>query len=132
MSTGIPKMSNISVTEPGVTKLLLGLNENKAKGPDSVSPRLLKEVVHELSPALTFLFNQTLLTGEVPEDWKAANITLIFKKGQKSLPENYRPVSLTCILSKVIEHIVYSSISHDLESYNILIPRQHEFRPGHS
>ena len=100
MSTGIPKISNITVTEPGVTKLLRGLNENKAKGPDSVSPRLRKEVAHELSPALTFLFNQTLLTGEVPEDWKAANITPIFKKGQKNLPENYRPVSLTCILIK--------------------------------
>src|SRR5208282_6786858 len=84
----------------------------------------------------TCIFRHTLTyiqtTGIVPEDWLLANIFALHKKGPKELPENYRPISLTSICSKIMEHIVHSSICRYLEEGNILTPRQHGFRSGHS
>ena len=100
--------------------------------PDEISPRVLKETAVEIAPVLTSIFNQSLSTGVVPEDWRQANIFALHKKGSKELPENYRPISLTSICSKMLEHIVFSNVSHFLESHNILTPRQHGFRRGHS
>lgn len=127
-----PDIPPIEVTSPGVVKLLSGLNVNKSTGPDDISPYILKETAHQLSPLLTYLFNRSLVTGEVPLDWRLANIFALHKKGAKDLPENYRPISLTSVLSKILEHIVLSGISNFLEKNNILTPRQHGFRPGHS
>ena len=97
-----------------------------------LAPRVLKELRNEITTVLTFIFNQSLTTGVVPADWRTANIFALHKKGPKDLPENYRPISLTSICSKLIEHIVYSSICKFLEDNDILTPRQHGFRPGHS
>ena len=74
--------------------------------------------LHQYS--LTFIFNQSLSTDEVPDDWCIANIFALHKKGAKELPENYRPISLMAISSKILEHIVYSSISRFLADNNIL------------
>ena len=90
-----------------------------------------KETAVEIAPVLASIFNQSLSTGVVPEDWRQANIFALHKKGSKELPENYRPISLTSICSKMLEHIVFSNVSHFLESHNILTPRQHGFRRGH-
>jgi hypothetical protein len=127
-----PSMKDIKVTIPGVFKLLSEIIPNKATGPDELPPRLLKECANEIAPIITLLFNQSLLSGVIPQDWKIANVCPIFKKGNKSTLENYRPVSLTSVLSKVLEHIIYSNISKHLEQFNILSPRQHGFRSGHS
>jgi hypothetical protein len=105
---------------------------SKSTGPDELSPRVLKEVSNEIAPTLTFIFNQSLLHGELPEDWLVANIFALHKKGPKDLPDNYRPISLTSICSKILEHIVHSSICRFLESNSILSPRQHGFRSKHS
>ncbi len=75
---------------------------------------------------------QTLSTGELPEDWLKANISPIFKKGNRNLPENYRPVSLTCICCKIFEHIICKHIRNHLDKYNILSIFQHGFRYLHS
>ena len=122
----------ITVNQDGVLKLLLNLQDKKAKGPDGIAPRILRENAKELAPCLMFLYNQFLRRGEVPDDWRAANITPIFKKGRKDPDENYRPVSLTSIARKVLEPIVYSNICRHLNSGNIITPRQHGFRTGHS
>jgi len=92
----------------------------------------IKEVRHQIAPILTFIYNQSLSSGVLPEDWRTANIFALHKKGPKDLAENYRPISLTSICSKILEHIVYSSISRFLENNSILTPRQHGFRTGHS
>ena len=89
----MPKL-NIEVT--GVEKLLQNLNPGKASGPDSVPNRILKLCAKELAPMLTFIFNQSLSLVVLPADWKLANITPIFKKGDRHLSENYRPVLLVC------------------------------------
>ena len=127
-----PDMSDILVTNPGVLKLLSSLDTKKSVGTDSISPQVLKEARHQIAPILTFIYNQSLSSGVVPEDWRTANIFALHKKGPKDLAENYRPISLTSICSKILEHIVYSSISRFLENNSILTPRQHGFRTGHS
>ena len=122
-------MDDIQVTTPGVFKLLNNLDAKKSSGPDDISPRVLKECASELAPVLTFLFNQSLATGIVPADWRDANVFALHKKGPRDAPENYRQISLTSVISKILEHIVYSSISNFLEEHAILTPRQHGFRP---
>jgi len=125
-------MPDIQVTVNGVLKLLTSIDVKKSTGPDELSPRILKESCDEIAPVLTFIFNQSLSSGTVPDDWLLANIFALHKKGPKDLPENYRPISLTSVCSKIIEHIVHSSICRFLEENNILTPRQHGFRSGHS
>ncbi len=126
------KMSDIHVTQSGVLALLKNLNPSKAQGPDLLHPKLLKELSNEISPILTSIFNHSLQSGEVPEDWRKGNIVPIFKKGDKHKPSNYRPVSLTSICSKLIEHILVSNIRKHLDTNNILVDEQHGFRPKRS
>ena len=71
-------------------------------------------------------------TGEIPDDWRTAIVTPAYKKGQKYIPANYRPISLTCICCKIIEHIVTSHIMKHAEANNILYPLQHGFRSKRS
>ena len=87
--TPLPDMDNITVTEQGVKKLLQKSNPQKATGPDMIPAQILREYSEELAPILTIVFNRTLQTGCVPEDWKQANVSAVFKKGQRYDPANY-------------------------------------------
>ena len=122
------QMHDIIITPEGTSKLLKNLNPTKAIGPDKISPHFLKEVHEEISPMISDLFQSSDNTGTVPTDWREAIVTPVFKKGAKSKPENYRPISLTCILSKVLELIIVSSIMNHLDIHNLLYPLQHGFR----
>ena len=119
---------DIVVTKEGVTKLLKGLNPSKALGPDELHPRVLKELAMELGPVFAHFFQQSIDTGEIPKEWSLANICPLFKKGDRSLARNYRPVSLTCIPCKLLEHIVCSNIMAHLDEHELLSDRQHAFR----
>ena len=101
-------MHDIIITPEGTSKLLKNLNPTKAIDPDKISPHFLKEVHDEISPMISDLFQSSVNTGTVPTDWREPIVTPVFKKGAKSKPENYRPISLTCILSKVLQHIIVS------------------------
>jgi len=92
----------------------------------------LKSTATEIAPILTHLFQQSLESGILPAAWKHAYVSPIFKKGSKADPKNYRPVSLTSLISKVMEHILVSQIMKHLQSYNILSEVQYGFRPSHS
>ena len=127
-----PFMNDIVVSKDGVIKLLKGLNPSKALGPDELHPRVLKELATELGPVFAHLFQQSIDTGEIPKEWSLANICPLFKKSDRSLPCNYRPVSLTCEPCKLLEHIVCSNIMAHLDEYKLLSVRQHAFRKGHS
>jgi hypothetical protein len=124
------EMPDIHVTEKGVLKLLNNLKANKAPGPDNISPRILKELATDVAPILTCIFNLSYQTGEVPEIWKSANVCPIYKKGKRFEAINYRPVSLTCIACKIMEHIITSNIMKHADSQKILYPFQHGFRRG--
>ena len=78
------------------------------------------------------IFLKSLATGEVPDDWRTANVTPAFKKGQKYQTENYRPISLTSVCCKIMEHVIASQIMNHGEMNNILYPLQHGFRRGRS
>ena len=111
-----------------VEKLLTQLDPSKASGPDELKPRILKELAKEISPILSLIFQKSLDTGVVPSDWRTAHVSPIYKKGSKYNPENYRPISLTCICCKILEHIVVSSIMNHVDTHDILYPLQHGFR----
>ena len=115
-----PPLSSIHVTEEMVLKKLKNLDPSKSPGPDEIHPRVLKETSTAIAPALTVLYNNILTSHDVPEDWRTAIITAIFKKGSKSDPGNYRPVSLTCIICKILESIIYDFIIEHLTKNNLL------------
>ena len=128
----IPDMPSISINTNGVIKLLQGLNPSKANGPDQIPTRVLKEAAPVVGKYLTFIFQQSLKSGQIPNDWKHAHVTPVFKKGSRLDPANYRPVSLTSVACKVLEHVIYKSIMTHLEEHNILVDFQHGFRKFHS
>ena len=112
-------------------KLLKGLNPSKALGPDELH-RVLKELTTELGLVFAYLFQQSTDTGEIPKEWSLANICPLFKKSDRSLVCNYRPVSLACVPCKLLEHIVCSNVMAHLDEYKLLSDRQHAFRKGQS
>ena len=124
----MPPMEKLIVHEDGVLQLLRQLKTNKATGPDELSARVLKEAADIVAGPLCDIINQSLKFSSVPADWKLANVTPIFKKGDRCKPENYRPISLTCIASKIMEHIVTSHLMKYIEGNNLLFPQQHGFR----
>ena len=95
-------------------------------------PRDLKELATELGPVFSHLFQQSIDTGEIPKEWSLANICPLFKKSDRSLACNYRPVSMTRVPCKLLEHIVCSNIMAHLDEYKLLPDRQHAYRKGHS
>ena len=125
-------MGEITVVPKGVLKLLNNLNIHKASGPDGLSARVLKECSSEISPMLALIYNESLAQGTVPDDWRQANVAPVFKKGEKYNAANYRPVSLTCICCKTLEHIIVSNINKRLAFESILADCQHGFRSQRS
>ncbi|CAH1273383.1 Hypp5110 [Branchiostoma lanceolatum] len=125
-----PTIPSLNISVEGVAKQLSSLNPSKSTGPDGIPPRLLKTVAEQIAPILQTIFSQSISTGDVPEDWRTANIAPIFKKGDRTMPSNYRPVSLTSVCGKVLEHIVHSHMMKHLDTYGILSPAQHGFRKG--
>ena len=125
-------MPEIHVTENGVLKLLKALNISKAAGPDGIRQRVLKELSSELAPILTLLFKASLHQQSLPDIWKHANVSPIYKKEDKTNPSNYRPVSSTCFSCKLLEHIICSNLNKHLKRNNILYPLQHGFRDKRS
>ena len=127
-----PDIGDLFIHPNGVRKLLDRLNPHKSSGPDDLSARVLKECNAEIAPVLARIFNQSLAQGRVPEDWLQANVAPIYKKGGKYDPAHYRPVSLTCICCKSLEHIIVSKIMQHLSEHKILVESQHGFRSGRS
>ena len=122
----------ISITYADVSQLLTTLDVHKAPGPDKIPSHLLQLASQEIAPVLTLIINSSLHQGELPMDWKRANIVPVFKKGDKTLASNYRPILLTSISCKIMEHLIHTHLFSHLESINILCDRQHGFRPRRS
>ncbi|KAK4806238.1 LOW QUALITY PROTEIN: hypothetical protein QYF61_013382 [Mycteria americana] len=125
--TGAPIIQGEMVSDP-----LHHLDTHKSMGPDEIHPRVLKELADVLTKPLSIIYQQSWLTGEVPADWRLANVTPIFKKGRKEDPRNYRPVSLTLVLGKLMEQIILSTITRRVENNQGSKPSQHGFRKGRS
>lgn len=125
--------SNIQITPENVEKRLKGLNASKSPGPDSMHPRVLKELATEISPTVALLFRKSLETAEIPESWKLAHVVPIYKnKGAKKEPVNYRPISLTSVLSKLLERIITEFIVKHVDTHGLLTDDQYGFRSKRS
>ena len=125
-------ISKINLQASGITKLLKDLDPSKAAGPDHIPAKFLKMFAEDLTPCLFILFSASLKQGIIPTDWKKATVSPIFKKGSRSDPANYRPISLTSLLCKTLEHIIYSHVMGYLERNNILSTNQFGFRQKRS
>lgn len=126
------KLTFITVTEQEVLKKLQCLKINKSVGPDNIHPKLLLELKLTLAKPLAKLFQLSLNTGVVPEDWRIANVTPLFKKGSRCETKNYRPVSLTSIPCKILETIIKDNINKHLLKHNLISDSQHGFSAGKS
>ena len=126
------ELSSLVISTEKVEKLLRDLNKGKALGPDGISPRVLSEAAKELAPPLQILFQRSIDSSTVPEEWKKAVVTPIFKKGSRLQACNYRPVSLTSIVCKTLEKLVRVSIMDHLQANDLQSKHQHGFVPGRS
>ena len=125
-------LETIVVDKNEVRKLLIELKVDKSPGPDQLHPRVLNEIADVIAEPLTLIYQLSIDQSKLPQQWKLANVTPIFKKGSRSSPENYRPVSLTSILSKLLERIVSKHILEHLKYNSILPKQQHGFLKGKS
>ena len=123
-------MTDFTISHTAVRKILLNIKTNKAQGPDKIHGKVLKECAVSLAYPLSIIFNTCFRTGQLPLEWKIANVVPIHKKGNKSNVENYRPISLTSLVMKSFERIIrdelYTRCEHLLDS------RQHGFLPKRS
>jgi hypothetical protein len=126
------RLTSIKISEKDVVAYINKLKVTKSPGPDGIYPVVLKELNNVLAGTLVKLFNNSLKHGEVPEDFKLANITPIFKKGDKRLPSNFRPISLTSVVGKILESIIRDEIIKHLDKYSLIMDSQHGFRRNRS
>ena len=121
----------ITVSEHDVILALNEISQNKACGPDLVSPLILKQHRKVLAKPLSKLFNISLNTGIYPENWKLSNVIPIHKKGDRSLTSNYRPISLTSHIGKTFERIIHKYILQYMNENNLIYSHQSGFLPNH-
>lgn len=124
----VHEMAKFDVSPAGIEKLINDLPFNSAPGPDGISTKLLKLTKEVSCVLLSSLFNQSLSSCDIPVDWRHAKVTPVFKNGSKMCITNYRPISLTSVPSKLMEHVIYSQIMNHLSSNNLLFANQHGFR----
>ena len=117
---------------PEVVNLVKGIDEGKATGLDNIPFKLLKTAADVVSPSLTCIFNQSLLTGIYPSDWKLAKVTPIFKNGSKIDLRNYRPISVIPAVAKIFEKNIYDQLYNYLNVNDLLTSCQSGFRSLHN
>ena len=120
-------LQNVIFTENDVCEKLKRLNEDKACGPDEIHPKLLKECTDIIAKPLYLLFSKSLESEVVPTYWKLANISPIHKKGSRALASNYRPLSLTCLGSKLMESIIRDAMVQHILENDLCTTDQHGF-----
>ena len=121
------ELTEVVISEEEVARKLKKLKPGRAMGPDGLNPRVWKETASTIARPLTLIFRNSIQIGDLPNEWKHANVTAILKKGNKQLPTHYRPVSLTCIPYKILESVIRNSMVRYLEEHNFLSPHQFGF-----
>ena len=124
------EISQIEVSVEEVRNYLNGLDTSKACGPDGIPARLLKQCSEQIAPSLCAIFNNSLSSGRIPREWKSADKTPIHKKESKEPADNYRPISLLPIVSKVLERCVFKAMSNHIN--NLIRKLQHGFLKNRS
>ena len=128
-------LSSISLNDKLIVDVIKELSRNSAAGPDGVPVALLKNASNELAKPWNILFNHSINMGHVPSTsstWKEAAVVPICKGGDRSLAKNYRPISLTSTIMKVLERIIRKQLVDFLSDHNYFNPNQHGFSHGRS
>ena len=108
------------------------MKDNNSPGVDGIPPKLLKEIVEQISIPLAKGFNLSLEEGIVPSEWKEANITPLFKKGSRNKPENYRQLSLTSVVCKLLETLIRDNMVEYLVKHKLINTSQYGFLKARS
>ena len=127
-----PILTEVKVTVKKVKEKIKKLRKGAAAGPDKIGPQLLQELVDTISSPLATVMRRSLEDGTMPDDWRTANVTPIFKKGAKHNPANYRPVSLTSVCCKMLEAIIKDDMVSHLDKHRLIRRSQHGFMRGKS
>ena len=125
-------LREVSVTVKKVKDKIQKLRKGAAAGPDGLGPQILQELKDIIASPLATIMRRSLEEGTVPKDWKTANVTPIYKKGNKSSPGNYRPVSLTSVCGRILESIIKDEVVDHLERNKLIKKSQHGFMRGKS
>ena len=112
--------------------LLVGVDVTKSTGPDNIAGRMIKSTACSITSAVTALFNQTIRQGKIPNDWKTVCITPVPKASDRTQVENYRPISILPILSKLLERHIYNCLMKHLNGHHPLSDNQWGFTRGKS
>jgi hypothetical protein len=123
---------DLNITKAAVEEKLKKLNPSKSSGPDGLHPRILWELREEISGPLAAVMQKSLEEGHLPQAWKDAHVSPIFKKGKRNLTNNYRPVSLTSVVCKTLESIIRDHVMEHIEENKLLTNYQHGFVSGRS
>ena len=123
---------NLIINENNVEKAVAALKPGKSQGPDLIHPKFLKETKDYIIQPLTTIFQKSLDESLTPPIWKRANVSAIFKKGEKKKPPNYLPISLTSIPCKLMEKLVRDAIVNHMTENNLFSNAQHGFIKGKS
>ena len=124
---------SLSCVHPeSVRKIILNLKNSKSCGVDTIDTNTLKLMVDDILPAVTHIVNLSIKQSVFPSQYKIAKIIPLLKKGDPLLPKNYRPVAILCILSKVIERVVYLQVVEYMNKNDFFHPNHHGFRAHHS
>ena len=103
-------ITTVDISENVILKAISKLKPSKSQGPDNLHAKMIKEYSHQLLTPLKEIFSKSLAKSKIPDIWKRANVTAIHKSGDKTNPENYRPISLTSVASKLMERLICDKI----------------------
>ena len=126
------RISHLTIEIEKINLLVQNINPNKATGSDGISGQMLLLCGVSVSLPLQIIFRNILSTSIYPDIWKLANVTPIFKKGDKQLIKNYRPISLLPICGKILEKLIFNHLYSYLNTNNLIAKNQSGFRPGDS
>ena len=132
VSTVAPCVMNINLSYEGIVSSMAKLKADKALGPDSVAPKLLKFAGDSIVPSLLSVFKISATCGTVPATWKAANISALYKSDDATNKHNYRPISLLSVPGKLMESVVASTITSHVTGQGLGNPHQWAYKKGHS
>jgi len=125
-------MANIQISDSDICKAILRLNNDSSPGHDGLPTTVFKKLMSSLVNPLKLIFNASLNLGNIPDIWKVAAVVPIYKKGDKALVSNYRPVSLTAITCKIMERIIVQSLKAFMLTNNLISSNQYAYLAGRS
>ena len=126
------RLSSVTFPKDDIEKLIQNLDPNKAHGHDQISIRMLKLCSNSICKPLEIIFNRCLETSTFPNDWKKGNVVPVFKKGDKQILKNYRPISLLPVCGKIFEKLIFNKMFKFFIENDLISPNQSGFKPGDS